>query len=529
MILTYFKLRQYIHKVIEYMSERFLIKFFDKLKPADFKKDKFLLAFYKFYKKEKSDNLFECYTEYITRNCDFKEEERDISLSKLYDDVKTAMIRQVDNDKPASTYDTAYTEEPTEKQPKSKQQAVKISKSKALETLSDFIKQSFIVTYEDPDKEYDEKDEAFMESTTTNIIDEIQSDGRVLPEPKKDVIFGQRSVMLTIWQDTRQRCAALMENELLIKLVSKLFYINTSKFTTIEEKSTAQRETAVVAKKKDLFVSPDDVPQNITQNITQSYNPVLIRPVKQQTLDTVLLKTDNDKEVILPVENFVSCYTNNTYNTSVSLSNNHPMQEVMHRTKQKNKSIYICSGSQNICGGNADQGIDVAESMLYMTSSYSMSLERALHAFPIKSTEILLCPNVLVFKDPTYKILDANQWQKIAVMMLPGKYRPKTNLKDPAQDDCEMDARLYDLKTEMSAQDYDRVKANLVGSVETSLFFGYDTIILDDLSISDNWLPAHQISKIIRETITLFKGRVKEFVVCANKAKSFNVIKLYLG
>lgn len=510
------------------MSEKFLIKFFAKLVPADFKKDKFLQAFHKFYKKEKSDNLFECYVEYITRNSDFKEDERDIRLRKLYDDMKTAILAPNTVDKPAATYDTAYTSTGEVPVQPVKPTTGKISKTKALDTLSDFIKQSFIITYDDPDKEFDEKDEAFMESTTTNIIDEIRSDGRVLPEPKKDVIFGQRSDMLNIWQNTRQRCQVMMENEQLFRLVSKIFYIDCGHFTSCN-KSAAIVPSTSVSKKQGIFASPDIVPQNVTQVSGKAYVPVAIKPVSQKTMNTVLLTTDDGTETILPVESFVSCYSNATYNTLVTLSNNHPVQEITTRTKQKNKSIYICSGSQNICGGNADQGLDVAESMLYMVSSYSISLERALHAFPIKSTEVILCPNVLVFKDTNYKFLDTSQWQKIAVLMSPGKYRPKTNLKDPPQNDCELDVRLYDLKTEMYAADYDRIKANLVGSIETSLFFGYDTIIIDDLSISDNWLPAHQIAKIIREVAGMFKGRVRELVVCANKSKSFNVLKLYIN
>lgn len=518
------------------MSEEFLVKLFKKLKPVDFKKDKFLQAFHKFYKKEKSDNLFECYMEYITRNSDFKEEERELGLRKIHDDIKRAILAPVKKDNVTTTYESAYTTNTqtstTDTQSASTSKKITkgpISKTKALDCLSDFIKQSFIITYEDPDKEFDEKDEAFMESTTTNIIDEIHSDGRVLPEPKKDVVFEQRSDMLNIWQNTRQRCQIMMENEQLLKLISKVFYIDCSKLTV----SDVATESVIISKpiqteKKGLFVTPDDVPQQVTQKSSKATNYANVKPLVQQSIETVLLMTDNGKETILPIETFVACYTGTVYNTSVTLSNNYPLQEVMARSKQKLKSIYICSGSQNICGGNADQGIDVAESMLYMTSSYSISLEKTLHAFPLKTGEIVLCPNVLVFKDTNYKLLDTNQMQKIAVMNMPCKYRPKTNLKDPPQNDCEMDERLYDPKTEMSIVDYNRIKTNLIGSIETSLFFGYDTIIIDDLSISDNWLPAYQIAKILREVTMMFKGRVREFVVCANRAKSFNVLKLYL-
>lgn len=507
------------------MSEKFLSVFFSKLKVKDFQKDKFLHAFRKFYKKEKSRDVFECYLEYITRNMDFKEDEREIELRKICDDIKNSMISQEVQSTTDVTYETAFTQVREKRKPTK----FKISKERALEVISDFIKQSFIRTEEDPEKEYDEKNEAFMEETTNNIVDEIQKDGRTMPEPKKDVVFGQRSEMLNIWFHTRQRCQELMENKQLATLVSKIFYIDISKFTNNNISTTVVNHTANV--RQGLFAANDsaNVPQNVTQSVENIYKSTQVKPIIQQSLDTVVLKTDDGKETILPGENFVSTYSNANYNTTFTFSNNHPLLETMNRAKQKIRCLYICSGSQNICGSNADQGIDVAESMLYMTSSYSMSLERALHAFPIKNTEVILCPSVLVFKDTEYKMLTVNNWQKIAVMMAPSKYRPKTNLKDPPQNDCELDDRLYDKKTEMTAKDYDRIKTNLVGSIELALFFGYDTVIIDDLSISDNWLPAHQIANIIRESYVPFKGRLKELVVCANKAKSFNIFKLYMS
>lgn len=493
------------------MSEKFLNKFFAKLTIKDFKKDKFLLAFHKFYRKEKSTSrdLLQCYTEYITRNSDFKEEDRGACLRKLYDDIKNSILEPDKPDKPAETYESAYTDigsisgvdgvagnvDQADKpiKQKGKPTTVKLSKTKALDVLSDFIKQSFIITYEDPEKEYDEKNEDFMNATTTNIIDEIQLDGRKLPVPKKDVVFGQRSVMLGIWQDTRKRCVDLIENPQLFKLLSKMFYLDLS--CAVNEE---------------------------------------LKPVSLATLNTVHLTTDDKKETILPVENFVPNYTLAVYNTATSLSNNHPLQEVLNKSKQKNKSIYICSGSQNICGGNADQGIDVAESMLYMTSSYSVAMERSLHAFPISKTQAILCPNVLIFKDVNYEILPVEKWEKVAVMMTPCKYKPKVKIykadpSDPDQDDCLMDERLYDARTKLTKVDIDRIKSNLIGSIETALFFGYDTIVLDDSGIEDNWLPAHSIAKITKEVVGMFSGRVKEFIICANKSKSFNVFRLYIA
>jgi hypothetical protein len=483
-------------------SEKFLIKLFDKFTESDFHTDEFLSSFYKFFKKEKSDNLFLCYTEYLTRNLTFTDTNHKLTtLKNMYDEIKYSILYKDEDDINTGFIDQKERKENTDRRllsvnsishvhsdvpvnsgtpvPKNKS-TVKLNKAKALRILSTFINQSYI-TYDRHEENTTKEDQEYRECATDIILDEIKNlDGRVLPLAKKDTLFGKRVDMLNVWHDTENKCKELTADVKLTMLISKLFFI-------------------------DVF---------------QLQN-------KQPKISTVFLKEICD---ILPQESFNACYTNNKYKTIISLSNSHPIDVTIARSSQKIKTLYICAGSQMISGGNSDQGIDVAESMLYLTSTYSVGIEKSLHAFPLEMGQVLLCPNVLVFKNTNYVIQPVQKWQRIAVMNAPSKWRPKlcnTTIDISEQKD---DIDIYDLKTSfVNKDDIINTKALITGMMEAALFYGYDTVILDDRAIEDNRLPAYMIAKIIKEELTKFDGRFKEVVICANKANSFNVFRCFFN
>ena len=480
-------------------SEKFLAKFFEKLTKEDFKKDPFLLAFYKFFKKSKSQDLFRCYIDYVVRNREFTDaNERIIALNELYDEIRNDILYKDEN---ASTdvefISTKERKETMDRQhvkvAKSKKVSatnslpvqngpVKVNKAKALRVLSTFIKQSSIITYEDPNEISNEQDEKFRDDTQANIIDEIVNrDGRELPIPQKDIEFGKRSDMMNIWRDTEAKCQKLCEEPKLDALISKLFFIDT--------KQLEQR------------------PNNITS--------VEMEEVKE----------------LLPVESFVHGYSKQKYNTIVKLTNTIPIDEAVFRAKQKIKTLYICAGSQMVQGGNADQGIDVQESMLYMTSTYSVGISKGLHTYPLSIDQVLICQNVLVFKDTKYQELPMNKYQRIAVMCCPNQWRPK--LINPKFTDVsteEPKTYLYDTKTTFkSIANYKTIAKSFANALETALFFGYDTIVLDDRAIEDNLVPSHSMAKMMQEVLKVYSGRFREVIIAANKAASFNVFRHYFS
>ncbi len=554
-------------------SEKFLIKFFDQLSPQEFKKDKFLKGVYKFYKQERyiiisdkngtgkvikklRDNppsLFVCYTDYLVRNKEFEDDnERSMELKRLYKEIvdtmlykeiddeintgfitkeekKRAMLRAGRDEKTIksiqdqmekmdkktidkktlrdlksraedttdriSTKDIMYTSKDTDEtqdtlKVQGKKKKVILDKEKALQVLSAFIQQSQIMTYEEPEQETTEEDEKIKEKASGGMMDdisagttfididgeEIQEDARLLPEAVPDLVFGQRSDMMNIWRDTESKCQELMQQDVWAELISKVFFIDTNEITS----NTKKIETVEL----------------------------------EETID------------ILPVEKFKQLYTNNQYKTEMRLLNTHPINETVRLAKNKIKCIYICTGSQMVTGGNADQGIDCTESMLWMTSTYSAGLARALHAYPLSLSHILLCRNVLVFKDTNYKIKPLNQWQRIAVMNAPARFRPILNIEDMKQG--EIDERIFHAKTHFKYEkDKATFKKSLTGAIEVCLFFGYDVIVLDDRAIEDNQLPAHDVAKIMRDVFNSFFGRVKEFIIAIHKAKSFNVFRYH--
>jgi hypothetical protein len=488
-------------------SEKFLKKFFVKLTVDDFNKDEFLTAFYKLYKslkckglfKSKTTGLFKCYIDYIMRNKEFKtEEEKTTALNELYTEIHDYILykdenastdagfvtkeeRTASNQRHGETEENSVTSEvpkyiaPVDQEIK---KSVRVNKSKAMRVLSMFIKQSSIITYEDPNEISNEHDETFRDFTQEDIVyGIINFDGRELPAPQPDIEFGKRSDMMNIWRDTEAKCKELCEDPKLDMLVSKVFFIDTKQYTF---------------------------------------------PLVQ--VSTVTMPEINE---ILPVETFIACYSKLRYNTVVKLVNNFPLSEAYLRAQQKIKTLYICTGSQMVQGGNSDQGLDVQESLLYMTSSYSIGISKALHAYPISTYQLLLCTNVLVFKDVKYKELPISQYQRVAVMCCPNKWRP--SIVNSAIDENDK-MFIYDPKTVYkNDKDYAYIAKSFSNALETALFFGYDTIVLDDRAIEDNVAPAHATAKMMKDVINTFNGRFKEIIIAINRASAFNVFRHYFS
>lgn len=482
-------------------SEKYLIKVFSTLQKKDFYKkkddgtavDQFLYGFYKSFRKEKSDNIFDYYIEYITRNVEFAENEREQKLCNLYDEIKDSLLTDVVDKRAVDDFGkTAINPYGEMKDSGTVKKTVKVlKKSKVLAVISLFIQQSSILVNENVDDTITTQEQEVHDDTAVAIMKEIAKKVKkgkmTLPEPKPDLVFGQRNEMLNIWQNTYQRIEELKESQkALVKILKKIYYVDSTHLLDKQPEYVDSEELST------------DFPLNGQRVV----------------------------EIILPSERFTNCYTNTQYSTIIKLSNNHPIEETTMRCRAKNKTIYICSGSQNICGGNADQGLDNAESMLYMTSSYSLSLSKALHAYPLKRTDVIVMPNVLVFKNTSYEQeKDLSKWQRIAVMNAPCVYTPQTNLEDQIR--TEFDERLLLPTTKFSDMVVGRVKNGLKSAIETALFFGYDSIVLDDRGIFDNWLPAHHVALIIKDVIFGYRGRVKEFVICAEKSKIFNVFRYH--
>ena len=218
--------------------------------------------------------------------------------------------------------------------------------------------------------------------------------------------------------------------------------------------------------------------------------------------------------VDLPEETIKCMYTGKTYNTVLKLLNVSPLAETIQKVKERTKPIYILSGSQMVLGGNADQGIESNESDVYLSSTYSSAIEKILHAFPLQLNQVVICPKVLVFKNSEYKLLPASQWEKIVVMNSPCKFRPKIS-----ENGAEY----------INVADAEEFKKSLQESIELALYFGHDTIVLDDRGIFDNILPVKFCTRVIKDVIYDFEGRIKEVCICIKDAANYNMFRKYFG
>jgi hypothetical protein len=327
------------------MTEKFLRDFFSKLKADDFKKDSFLESFYNFYKKEKSSNLFDCYIEYILRNKNYKDYEKNHEITKLYEELKNKMIGDS----------------------KQKDKKISIKKTIAIEVLSDFIKQSSIIS--DDNEDSDENDQTIHDDTVGIMISDMQKDGRSIPNAVKDSSFMQRNKLLEIWYDTKHLCHNLKETqEELCNLLHKSYLIDLKKVTYKTSNITFFPETKELIRK----------------------------------------------------------YSNVDYKTNIKIINISPIDFIY---RESDKYIYICAGSYITCGGYSEQGIRVVESPLYLNTTYSISLENTVIWYPLDITDSIFCPNVLIMKE-NYNKLPISSWKKIAILNVPSPYKPKTNIKE---------------------------------------------------------------------------------------------------
>jgi hypothetical protein len=486
------------------LSGKFMIKFFNKLKSSDFTEDAFLKGFYKAYLEEKDKKetfgditLFEFYMEYILRNTEYDIGKKHVHISGLCEDLKNMMFQpDADGNKPETSTN------------KFNIHKVKINREKALIILSDFIKQSCIVINENPDETVTQYDEEFRIATTANIIDEIKKDGVVIPKANKDVDFGRRNLMHNIWLDTEHKCKKFIYNDALSAVLKKVYYMDGEKINISTNCITT-------------------LPCQDASRVHSGDAPTLLKITGQPNRNARENVKAGDIESEIPIEVLNAKRSGLSYNSVVTLIHGSALSEILKRNKQKIPIVYICSGSQMVPGGCADQGIETNESQMYLATSYNLCIDQAAMSFPLICTHLLVMPNILVFKDHTnhiYPMLPPTEGQKISVIMSPGVYRPETNLINLYQHG--VDNRLYYPNTKYKNQE--PIIKKYRAMLNTALFHGYDTVVLDDQGVKDFWLPAHHTSSLLIQVINEFRGKFKEVIVTVNDHEIYKIYKNYI-
>jgi len=472
---------------------KFMIKLFDKFQKKDFYSDRFLKGFYKSYENERKQNetisLFNYFMEYLLRNIDYDIKDQQKKIDELCKNIKNALLQP----KQSNTSNSSNVS--------NKKKKIKINKKDALKILGDFIKSSCIITYEDPEAISNLYDEKFRAETTKNIIEEIKASGQFIPKAQKDVIFNRRNKMLEIWRDTEYKCIKFIENSRLANVLKKIYFVDGSKINTSTE---------------NILTLPCLDVLTINSEIQQ----ILNNPI-------VDIKYFNDKiNSSIPIERVTNRHIKNTYNANILVTNQSAIYETKKYNKQQTSTVYICSASQMIPGGAADQGVETNESIIYYTTSYNIGLSQVEMAYPLLETQMLVFPNILLFKDHiTYQMLPPEDGQRISIIMSPMTYRPRTNISK--QNQYKIDQRL--LLPNCKFQNAEIISKRFDAMFNTALFFGYDTIILDDQGVDDFWLPVHHTAELLSLAINKFKNLFKNIIVAIPSETFYPVFKKYIN
>ena len=462
------------------MSERFLKALFAKLKPKDFNRTPFLQSFYTAAVKENVD-LYSKFIEYLMRN-------------KSADQMDT----------PAAMCDKVY------KNILGDQAETAFSKTRALDALSEALESSSVTVDNDPyQQNTNTYAEEFDENTHTALLQgvatEVKQDHRVIPAARPDLEFAARSERLKLYSINR-----IDLNEMKPRPEAEVEQLTAAQYAQIERDQN-EKKLKISLLSKMYLVDAGRLANGWA-------NP----GARLATLETVPILTDGSKpEIILPAQRFAAEYKPPT-RTTLTLSANTPLNEAVELLAKKKRILYICAGSANVCGG-VDHGNECQETALYARTTYPLAIETALYAYPLKPGMCALCPNVLIIKDRDYKPNTHNKYQRVAVMMAPAPYRPKTTLLN--QDLYSMDERLYsaDVKFNGGAA----MVEQLSGYIEAALFFGYTNLILDDRGICENWLPAHAAALAVVQALKRFNGRIESVAICVPNLRILDIYKIY--
>lgn len=253
--------------------------------------------------------------------------------------------------------------------------------------------------------------DTFRSDTTNNLLLEVRKDGITINH-QPDADFKLRNDLLDIWADTEHNCDEFCKSKALETKLKKAWYFRgepTNPITTAE--------------------LSEDVSSQVVQNIA----PQVV------------------------------------YSPNIVISKINGLDEIIKRQS----CCYVCSGSRLACGGMSDQGRICAETQLYLRSSYSMAINQYSFAFPLEYKDLIVCPNVIVFKDNNYRNIKEHQkWVRIPVIMCPTKFKPQIQTDIPE-----------------SFADYHLILDILRLALKYAAAFGYSSVFIDDLGYQDNQIP----------------------------------------
>ncbi len=353
---------------------------------------------------------------------------------------------------------------------------VKVKRSAFLINLSDIIKtyemarvyESNVIDEELKDESDDdnEKKERFHDDLTQKLLNDVINDGRLF-EAKQDEEFARRNFYLSVFQDTENICKSLTENKNNASL-KKVHIINTDNLSLI----------------------------------------------KGSVCET--LPVGSNKNVIKCI------FDNVSYNTVVSVVNKDPLEEICEINDYN--AVYCMAGNQLVPGGNSDQGIYSHETDVYLSTTYSCSIDQSYEYYPLSDNTVILSPFVIVIKDYKKQFERSRSLKNIQIITYGPKYRPSTNIDK--QSHTEFDNRLANESCRYTnPADVEKQYTNVF---KVAMFFNYDTVVLDDRGIETFWLPIHHTAQILSNVIKTHMNRFKRIIVAVKNPYVYEIFRMII-
>lgn len=357
----------------------------------------------------------------------------------------------------------------------------KFSRERLLQIISECIANSLVSNVEEnPEPVEDEK---FKQASTVELTKQLNEEGIKIPEGKKDADFNRKNLLIEIWHACNQRLEELKKTKNYETLL-KIYLIDT---TTLKKPNNNQ------------------------------YIPYKIQtPYIEECKDVIPVETLSSKPLPYLTGNPGKLCVYNRNSLEVCIQSNRAGKPV----------LYVATEMQLNLGGNAEQGYETPIMPLYFSSTVSLAMSKLAPVYPLTTNQVFYVPFMIYLRDhtdPRYSTLDTKSCVPMKCIIVAPRFRPKTTINDIST--YQFDPNLLLPETEL--KNPNELFEQICGVFNTAIFFGHSRIILDDLGVYINWLPAHHVAKIMAKAVNIYRYYFEEIIVAIDNAKLYEIYKGY--
>lgn len=285
---------------------------------------------------------------------------------------------------------------------------------------------------------------------------------------------------------------------------------------TQEYKDTRRRSVNLFSNKRDVF--------SITHYINRHNSFFQDKhPLCRVTVQTDPIRANiNDLVDFVPIKFSI---LDNCYSTShVKLIKEHPLTTACKSSITTNTTI-LTALSQMIYDGNARSGALTNQAQYLRCTSLCLANDLYKNKYPTQSGNVSYFPYVVTIKSPNdYQFTLPITNNKISSMIgITMKFNPSNNI--PNQDKYTYDTRLVAAKfTPEAKEEFTQLVHNLF---DIAKVLGKQNIIVDELGISDHWLPVYDAANIIVNIARQNVNRFQSITIATNNDTTYNAFNHY--